>query len=149
MNKRVMLAVLLAAVSSSGPAQMLSLDQAARRFGVRESAWAADLSPSGRKVVFLSAGPAASTVAKILDLETKKVTPIFGSSGKPESLEWCEFATEDQLICMYTAIDDIGGIQAGFSKLITLKADGTGQRSLGSKRAGYDMYTRQSDGSVL
>lgn len=149
MNKSVMLAVLLAAVSSSASAQMLSLDQAAKRFGVRESAWAADLSPSGRKVVFLSAGPAASTVAKILDLDTKKVTPIFGSSGKPESLEWCEFATEDQLICMYTAIDDIGGIQAGFSKLITLKADGTGQRSLGSKRAGFDMYTRQSDGSVL
>jgi dipeptidyl aminopeptidase/acylaminoacyl peptidase len=140
---------MLAGVSSAVSAQVMSLDQAARRFGVRESAWAADLSPSGRKVVFLSAGPGSSTIAKILDLDTKKLTPIFGSSGKPESLEWCEFATENQLICMYTAIDDIGGIPAGFSKLVTLRADGTNQRSLGSKRAGYDMYTRQSDGSIL
>ncbi|MCL6697850.1 S9 family peptidase [Sphingomonas sp. NSE70-1] len=127
----------------------MPLNQAARQFGVRESAWAADLSPSGRKLVFLSAGPGSSTIAKILDLDTKQVTPIFGSSGKPESLEWCEFATETQLICMYTAVDNIGGVLAGFSKLVTLRSDGTKQQSLGSKRAGYDMYIRQSDGSVL
>jgi acetyl esterase/lipase len=142
-------ASLLAGVAVSAPAEIMPLDQAAKRFGVRESAWAADLSPSGRKVVFLSAGPGSSTIAKILDLDTKKVSGIFGSSGKPESLEWCEFATESQIICRYSAIDDIGGVPAGFSKLITLRTDGTKQQSLGSKRAGYDMYTRQSDGSVL
>ncbi len=147
--KNVIVAALLANVTYSASAQVMPLNQAARQFGVRESAWAADLSPSGRKLVFLSAGPGSSTIAKVLDLDTKKVTPIFGSSGKPESLEWCEFATESQLICMYTAVDNIGGVLAGFSKLVTLRADGTKQQSLGSKRAGYDLYIRQSDGSIL
>lgn len=147
--KSVIAAGLLASVSSFASAQAIPLDQAAKRFGVRESAWQADLSPSGRKLVFLSAGPGSSTIAKILDLETKKVTSIFGSSGKPESLRWCEFATETQLVCRYSAIDEIGGVPAGFSKLVTLKTDGSNIQSLGSKRAGYDMYTRQSDGSVL
>jgi dipeptidyl aminopeptidase/acylaminoacyl peptidase len=147
--KSVIVAGLLAGVSSNSSAEVLSLDQAAKRFGVRESAWQADLSPSGRKVVFLSAGPGASTIAKILDLDTKKVTPIFGSSGKPESLDWCEFATDTQLICRYSAIDEIDGVPAGFSKLITLRSDGSNMQSLGSKRAGYDMYIRQSDGYVL
>jgi acetyl esterase/lipase len=145
----LMAAGLLCGAASGALAQVMPLDQAAKRFGVRESAWQADLSPSGRKLVFLSAGPGSSTIAKVLDLDTKKITSIFGSSGKPESLEWCEFATETQLICMYSAIDDISGIPAGFSKLVTLRADGTKQQSLGSKRAGYDLYTRQSDGSIL
>jgi len=147
--KSVFVAGLLAGVSCNASAQVMPLEQAAKRFGVRESAWAADLSPSGRKVVFLSAGPGSSTIVKILDLDTKKVGGIFGSSGTPESLEWCEFATETQIICMYTAIDEISGVPAGFSKLITLRSDGTKQQSLGSKRSGYDMYTRQSDGSIL
>jgi acetyl esterase/lipase len=147
--KSVIVAAILAGVASNAVAQAMPLEQAAKRFGVRESAWAADLSPSGRQILFLSAGPGASTIAKILDIDTKQVTPIFGSSGRPESLRWCEFATETQLICMYTAVDEIDGIPAGFSKLVTLRADGTNQRSLGSKRAGYDMYTRQSDGTVL
>jgi dipeptidyl aminopeptidase/acylaminoacyl peptidase len=150
MRFRVFVAAsLLAGVASGASAEVMSLNQAANRFGVRESAWRADLSPSGRKVVFLTAGPGSSTIAKILDLETKKITGIFGSSGKPESLDWCEFATEIQLICRYSAIDDIDGIPAGFSKLLTLKTDGSNVQSLGSKRAGYDLYVRQSDGSVL
>lgn len=147
--KMFVAAGLLAGVSSTAPAQVVPLDQAAKRFGVRPSAWQADLSPSGRRLVFLSAGPAATTIAKILDLDTKKVTSIFGSSGKPESLDWCEFATETQLICRYSAIDDIDGTPAGFSKLVTLRTDGSNVQSLGSKRNGYDMYTRQSDGYVL
>lgn len=146
--KKLLIAGLLAGVAGAASAE-LPLNEAAKRFGVRESAWGADLSPSGRKVVFLSAGPGSSTIAKVLDLDTKKVTPIFGSSGKPESLEWCEFATDTQLICEYSAIDDIGGTPAGFSKLLTLRSDGTKQQSLGSKRAGYDMYTRQYDGAIL
>ena len=147
--KSFLTAGLLAGAAANVSAGVVPLDQAANRFGVRESAWQADLSPSGRKLVFLSAGPGSSTIAKILDLETKKVTGIFGSSGKPESLEWCEFATDSQIICMYSSIDEVGGVPAGFNKLITLRADGTKQQSLGSKRHGYDMYTRQSDGSIL
>lgn len=140
---------IFASMSANSPAQVMPLGEAAKRFGARDGAWAADLSPSGRKIIFMSAGPGASTIAKILDVESKKVTGIFGSSGKPESLDWCEFATETQLICRYSAVERVDGILAGFSRLVTLRSDGSNVQSLGSKRAGYDMYIRQSDGSVL
>lgn len=140
---------LLAGISSIASAQTLPLDQAARIFGTRESAWAADLSPSGRKVVYLSGGAGAQTVAKIFDVDTKKTTNLLASSGKPDSLRWCEFATETQLICRYTGNAEFDGVLLGFSRLVTLDLNNTDVKSLSSKRAGYDMYLRQSDGSVL
>lgn len=139
----------LVSVASAASAQVMPLSEAARLFGSRESAWRADLSPSGRKLLYLSAGPGSSTILKILDLETKKVSSVFGSSGKPEMLHWCEFATDIQLICRYSGNADVQGTLTDISRLVTLRSDGSDVRSLSSKRAGYDMYVRQSDGAVL
>jgi acetyl esterase/lipase len=147
--KLFLAAGLIAGAACAASAAVIPLDQAAKMFGMRESAWAADLSPSGRKVVYLTAGPGAQTVAKVYDLDTKKTTGLIASSGDPETLRWCEFATETQLVCRYTGNADVGGVLAGFSRLATLSLVGKNVGSLGSKRAGYDMYVRQSDGSVL
>lgn len=140
---------LLAGISSNAFAEAMSLEQAAKTFGARDSAWAADLSPSGRKIVFLAAGAGSQTVAKVYDADTKKTANILGSSGKPETLRWCEFATETQLICRYTGNAEFEGVLLGFSRMVTLDLNGSNVKSLGSKRAGFDMYLRQSDGSVL
>ncbi|MDP9424151.1 MAG: alpha/beta fold hydrolase [Pseudomonadota bacterium] len=140
---------LLAGAACTASAAVVPLDQAAKMFGVRETAWAADLSPSGRKIVYLTAGQGAQTIAKVFDLDTKKTVGLIASSGDPESLRWCEFATETQLICRYTGNAEVEGVLAGFSRLATLSLVGKDVRSLGTKRAGYDMYIRQNDGSVL
>ena len=147
--KNLVMAGILAGISSNALAQQVPLEKAATMFGARESAWAADLSPSGRKLVYLTAGPGAQTVAKVYDLDTKKTVGLIGSSGDPETLRWCEFATETQLICRYTGNAEVAGVLAGFSRLAALSLVGKDVKSLGSKRAGYDMYVRQSDGSVL
>ena len=142
-------ASLLAGVASNATAEVMPLDQAARAFGARENAWAADLSPSGRKIVFLSAGAGTQTVAKIYDVETKKTTNLIASSGKPDTLRWCEFATETQLVCRYSGNAEVEGVLLGFARLAAVDLNGSSVKSLGSKRAGYDMYIRQNDGSVL
>jgi dipeptidyl aminopeptidase/acylaminoacyl peptidase len=149
MRLKLLTAALLAGAASGGSAEVMPLDQAAKRFGVRESAWQADLSPSGRKVVYLTAGAGAQTIAKVYDLDTKKTVSLIASSGDPETLRWCEFATETQLICRYTGNGEVEGVLLGFSRLATLSLVGTNVGSLGTKRAGYDMYIRQNDGAVL
>lgn len=147
--KLIAAAGLLAGVSAVAQAEVMPLDQAAKRFGTRENARQADLSPSGRKVVYLAAGSGAQTIAKIFDLDTKKTVSLIASDGIRESLRWCEFATETQLICRYTGNAELEGVLLGFSRLATLSLVGKEVRSLGSKRAGYDMYIRQNDGVVL
>lgn len=150
MRFRMMVALCLLAGTASGAlGEVMPLDQAAKRFGIRESAKQADLSPSGRKIVYLAAGAGAQTIAKVYDLDTKKTVSLIASSGNPETLRWCEFATETQLICRYSGNAEVEGVLLGFSRLATLSLVGKDVRSLGSKRAGYDMYIRQNDGAVL
>jgi len=147
--KSFVAASLLAGVACGAQAAVMPLDQAAKVFGARENAFRADLSPSGRKIVYLSAGAGAQTIAKVYDLDAKKTINLIASSGNPDTLRWCEFATETQLICRYTGNAEAEGVLLGFSRMVTLSLDKSEVRSLGSKRAGYDMYLRQSDGSVL
>jgi acetyl esterase/lipase len=147
--KMFMAAGLLAGASAVAQAEVMPLDVAARVFGARESAWQADLSPSGRKIVYLTAGPGTQTVVRVLDLDTKKTSSILASSGKPESLDWCEFATETQLICRYSGNAEVEATLLGFSRLATLDLTGKEVKALGSRNTGYDMYVRQSDGAVL
>ena len=147
--KRWVAVGLLAGTASGALGEVMPLDQAVQRFGTRESAKQVDLSPSGRKVVYLAAGAGAQTIAKVYDLDTKKTVSLIASSGDPETLRWCEFATETQLICRYTGNAEVEGVLLGFSRLATLSLVGKDVRSLGSKRSGYDMYIRQNDGAVL
>ncbi|HVF36960.1 MAG TPA: alpha/beta fold hydrolase [Sphingomicrobium sp.] len=146
---KISLAALLAGSSGLASAQTMPLDQAARLFGDRESAWNADLSPSGRKIVFLTAGPGSSTLAKILDPDTKALTNLTRTSGRPESLEWCEFASETQLVCRYGGNVHYDGVLAYFSRMITLRSDGSGVQPLESGRRLDEAYVRQTDGTIL
>jgi len=149
MRLKLIVGALLAGVSAVAQAEVMPLDVAAKIFGARESAWQADLSPSGRKIVYLTAGPGMQTVVRVLDLDTKKTSSILASSGKPESLDWCEFATETQLICSYSGNAEVEATLLGFSRLATLSLTGSDVRALGARNTGYDMYIRQSDGAVL
>jgi dienelactone hydrolase len=147
--KRMLLAGVLLGTSGTLYAQPMTIDRAAKLFGERESAWQVDISPSGRKLVFLSAGPGSVTVAKIMDLATRKITNVSGSSGRPESLDWCEFASETQLVCQYSGNVDDGGVIAHFSRMLTIRDDGSGTKPLSSGRRINEAYMRQSDGMIL
>ena len=57
-----------AAVGKAGA--IMDIDQAARLFGARPTAFAPDLSPNGDKIVYLASGPGAMTLVHILDVPT-------------------------------------------------------------------------------
>ncbi|HEU0309770.1 MAG TPA: hypothetical protein VFR36_00935, partial [Sphingomicrobium sp.] len=147
--KHVLVAGLLAGVSTGAAAEVMPLAEAAKRFGMRESAWQADLSPSGRKIVYLAPGAGPQTIAKVLDLDTNKTVNLIGSDGKPDKLDWCEFATETQLICRYSGNGNYDGVLVGFSRLATLSLTGSEVKSLASRQSSSDLYLRQNDGAVL
>ena len=64
-------------------AAVIPIDDAATAFGARPSAFAADLSPSGDKIVFLMGLGGAQTGVRIFDRKTKAVRNIIASTGKP------------------------------------------------------------------
>lgn len=88
-------------VVPAASASPMPIDQAAKLFGARPTAFAADLSPDGDKLVYLSAGPGASTVAHLIDFAKRTDMELARSNGKPQQLHRCGFSDERWVICSF------------------------------------------------
>ena len=126
-----------------------SLTEDAKAFGARPAAAHIAISPSGNKVLMLVAGPGRTTSAKVFDLNTGAESAPLVSRGDPESLDWCQFATDTQLVCRYGGNLKLDGKIVGFSRLVTVGADGKGLKLLGQDQSYYDKKLRQFDGTIL
>ena len=139
-------ALLLSGAAYAAPAT-LSAD--ASSFGAREAAGQVALSPSGNKVVMLIAGPGKSTLAKVFDLQTGAATTAVSSNANPETLHWCRFASDSQLVCQYGGNVRVDEDILSFSRLITVGIDGKGLKMLGQTKSFNDSRIRQFDGKIL
>ncbi|MEO6248932.1 MAG: alpha/beta fold hydrolase [Sphingomicrobium sp.] len=122
---------------------------AARLFGNRPTAVAADLSPDGDKLLYLSASGAGTTVLKVLDLKTNSERIITQTSGKPEALRWCEFATEAWIFCSFSGNAHVESVIAAFQRMIAINIVKPQLKSLGVGQTYYDIGIHQNDGEVL
>ncbi len=134
---------------SGGGASAASLAEDARAFGTREQVQAMAISPNGEKVVMLSAGRGSETTVEVGDLASGKITKVAMSGGRDESLYWCNFASNDRLICSFGGAQRYFASMVSFSRLVTIKTDGTGFASLGQKASEHDASLRQFDGDVI
>ena len=140
-------ALLCVAVPASAADPSLAAD--AKAFGTRDAAFSVDLSPSGKRLALLVPGPGKITVLRVIDLSTVAVTNMIKTEGNPDSLQWCSFASDDQLICQFGGNVLSGGdTVVGFTRLMEISADGKTIRQLGQKDH-TDSALRQYDGTVL
>lgn len=146
--RKLMLCAGLAAAWPSIACAEFTLAQDAAAFGVRESIAAADLSPDGRKVVYIEPGPGAISVAYVADVETGKAEPFFKAGGT-QSLRWCGFVTDTRLICRYSEMTRRDGILVPFGRLVAINSDGSQMKELGQQASWYDERIRQYDGNIV
>jgi len=125
----------------------IEVDAAA--FGARESAGAMDISPDGKSVVYVGAAPGRNSIVEVADLAGGPAKAILRSSGNPEKLSWCKFASNERLICRFRAILDRAGVLLPFSRQVSVNLDGSDLKELGQRGSTYDERIRQYDGSVL
>jgi dienelactone hydrolase len=135
--------------SASAKSGVMDIGEAARLFGERPSAFAPDLSPNGDKVVYLAAGPAAITVVHILDLTTKTDSPLVKSTGKPEQLEWCNFADERWVVCRFGGWMKLLGLTMPIARTVAVDTMTGKVRSLGAAENSVEGGFEQFDGEVL
>lgn len=135
----------------AAPAAAAPAADPAALFGVRESVQQIDLSPDGRRVIYLQPGPGRTTIAYLHDLSGAGApTEVIRSSGNPERLRWCRFATNDRLVCQAVGMTvSADNVLLPFSRLISLNTDGTDLKLLGQRASYYDARVRQYDGAVL
>jgi dienelactone hydrolase len=136
-------------LAAPAAAQQYNLADDAKAFGVRPAAFSVDLSPTGRRLALLVPGPGRSTVLRVIDLRTVTATNLIKTEGKPDSLQWCTFASDDQLICEFGGNGRSGyGPVIGVTRLVAVSADGKRVKSLGQKEHS-DSSFRQEDGSIV
>ena len=130
-----------------GQAHAATLEEDAKAFGVRESVQSMDISPSGQKLLAVISGPGRKMVVKIIDPATLASKSIMVSEGMPESIHWCAFASEDQLVCKYGGESRIDDSVLGFTRLATFTADGKNFKPLGRQTGSAGI--QQVDGQIL
>jgi dienelactone hydrolase len=144
------LALIAGLVFASGAAAQPAPDPA-ELYGVRESVEHIDISPDGTHVVYLSAGPGRMTYVFVHDLAGGgQPRLVIRSDGNPERLRWCNFVTNERLICRVTGM--IGGgtsILLPFYRLVSLDVSGENLTLLGQHDSFYDARVRQFDASIV
>jgi dipeptidyl aminopeptidase/acylaminoacyl peptidase len=144
----VLAACIAASATSAASAQPAA--SPAALYGVRESVEAIDISPDGTHVVYLQPGAGRTTVLFYATLsEGGEPQAILRSGGDPERLRWCNFVTNERLICKVTGMNDSAGMLIPFSRLISIDTAGRNLTMLGQRQSFYDANLRQYDGSIL
>lgn len=142
-------AVPLLAQPASVPVQPAA--DAAEQYGVRESVEHIDISPDGSHVVYLSAGPGRSTYLFIHNLAGgQEPRLVIRADGNPERLRWCNFVTNERLICRVTGMTGGGNATLiPFYRLVSLDVNGQDLTQLGQRDSFYDARVRQFDAEII
>jgi dipeptidyl aminopeptidase/acylaminoacyl peptidase len=143
-------ASLASAQDAPAPAAPKVLDTPGAMFGVRESVESIDISPSGKRIVYVTPGKGAISSAYVADLAGGPHQLVTQSPGVPDRLRWCKFVTDTRLICQIQGVAEVdAGLLAPYSRLFAVDADGKNLKMLGQKSSEYDARLRQDDGEIL
>ena len=137
------------ALSSSALAADHSLAEDAKAFGARESIRSVEVSPSGTKLLFIGAGPGRMSTLQYVDIATKAAKTVAASDGDPETLYWCGFGSDTQMVCKFGGNQLFGDDIVGFSRLVSISANGGKAKALGQPANYYNPVIRQYDGDIL
>ena len=138
------------AVSASAQAPSVTQVTEAAAFGARENLQDISLSPDGGKVAMIVAGPGQSAMLMVGDLiaggPPKTLTR---SSGDPERLIGCNWASASRLICSLVVRQDTGGQITSFSRLVAMNADGSDVKMISARGTDRTMGLMQNGGDLI
>jgi dipeptidyl aminopeptidase/acylaminoacyl peptidase len=139
-------------VSTAVPAAAPGPADPAAAFGARESVLDIALSPSGKKVAFISPGPGRSTLLFTVDVGSEAEPKMaLSADGKPERLSDCGWVSEQRLVCTIFMVTDaiMPGQALAATRLIAINADGTGVKLVSRQVRADDQYVAQNGGEVI
>jgi dipeptidyl aminopeptidase/acylaminoacyl peptidase len=142
---------LVSAADAAAPAAAGPADPPAA-FGARESVLDIALSPSGRKVAFISPGRGPATALYTVEVgSTADPKQALAADGKPQRIAGCGWVSEERLICtIYMVMDDLEpGKVLGATRLVAVNADGSNLKLLSRRGRAYDLYMSFGGGEVI
>ncbi len=123
-----------------------------KAFGAREGVLDVALSPSGRKVAFITPGPGQATILYTVEAAGgANARQALSADGRPERLAGCGWVSEERLVCtVYMVVDNIlPGQPIGATRLVAVNADGSNLKLLSRRQRAYDLYVSFGGGDIV
>lgn len=122
----------------------------ASKFGARQDVQQISISPDGKLVAIVS--PTTSQAQELMVVDPSvggRPRKILRTSGNPDRLRRCEWASETRLVChIYMLVND-GIDKIGFTRLIALNSDGSEIKLLSARTTDRSMGIMQHGGSLI
>ncbi|QDZ09275.1 S9 family peptidase [Sphingomonas panacisoli] len=141
-----------ASLSVGLAAQTKSLDatEAAKAFGARDSVLDVSISPDGKTLAVIQPTEGRGSVVMIAKVDgSGDFKPVLSSSGSPDRLTDCGWASDTRLICNIYMIGTVYGDKMGISRMMAINADGTGLKELTARQTGEAMGFALNGGDLV
>lgn len=127
------------------------LARTAQIFGARETVRDISLSPSGNKIVYVSAGAGSSEMLTVIDLAGDAKPKVITVNNDVQSdLEQCEWATETRIVCqVYGMSRNEDGVLLPYDRLFAIDDDGTKAKVLTVRQSALALEALQFGGDVI
>lgn len=140
----------LATLLLTAAAPAVAQSDLAKRFGAREQVAQMSLSPDGTHLAAVVATRGRGRQVMILTTDqSQPAKSVLASGGDPEQIDYCHWATDSRLVCgISTSLGKRRDI-LGFTRLVTVNADGTGMKLLSARTSDDALELMQSGGSII
>ena len=127
-----------------------SVDALAAKFGALPALNDISLSPDGTHISFIgTTATQRRTLFVVSDAEGAQPRSILNSSGDPDFLNWCQWASNDRLVCQASVRDRVAGRTMSANTILAINADGSGITRLSSRSSADALYVDARGGSVI
>ena len=106
----------------------------AEKMGTTPQMYGAAMSPDGSKISFLSIGEKDVPILVVFDFKTSKFKPVMTSKKGKYDLNWCQWATDDRILCGIYSIRSVGIIRVSVTRLISVGLNGEKVITLGQSK---------------
>lgn len=128
----------------------LKSDPTAKLFGSHPDIRGVGLSPDGNKLSLLKTHPDGFTIAAVLNMQQPKFIAILNSKKDENEISWCQWATNERLLCAFTTqikMKSAFGSRGDYltvTRLMAVNEDATEPKLLMEEQLGDTTETRFS-----
>ena len=136
---------------SSGMASAQSADDVATKYAALPAVQDISLSPSGRYVAIVAPAGAKRQVIVTADMSQPKIElkPILTNGRDDTRIWWCDWATEERLICKFGVRGHYDGIPIVSSRMVVMNGDGSDSEILSASTNSRSVGFNQDGGSIV
>ncbi|MXO83486.1 alpha/beta fold hydrolase [Altererythrobacter aestiaquae] len=119
-------------------------------FGARLSVLDVSISPDGSKLAIIAPGGKSEEIVYVINIETAgQPKAVLRNNDPLGELIWCNWATNDRVICQLRTVERDQGRLLSFSRLIVVDDDGANAGMLTQPKGANALSIIQDGGSVI